>query len=402
MVDKCFHAMKYFSLLRWDEKKKLGGNQQGRQTYGSKPIATVPGTTTSSSSSSSSSSTSSVPDAAIAVASMHAPASAKAREYRNMKEEEWNTLARCKRLWGARVLSQMLEGVPVEKILKSVNEKAALAKPTSAYMTGLPETKLVDVERLKQDAKIMASKVQKFCAEIGDVSLERILKDFKETFDEDTKDIKKLLLVPGMTVRVAKGLFLHCEIVDHNDLASVSSIDEVALKLHLLQEFRYQDFNEDEDEEHHGEKQLSPPQRQQQQQQENQQQQSEENQQQQSVEGDSAAPQGIADIVTDIHMDTVESVDAPAVPPPKTKDELMRERIKSHVLNLVRAAKNMLEEELEEQNKTVATLAAAIEHADMAVEGREGNSSFSCMLGVTFISYITPYIHFSPLPPSFP
>jgi len=67
----------------------------------------------------------------------------------SLSRKDWKTLSSCKRLWAAMLLEKALDGRPTELLCKE-------------FGVG-PE----DVDALRFQVRIMASKVQKFCHEIG-------------------------------------------------------------------------------------------------------------------------------------------------------------------------------------------------------------------------------------------
>lgn len=66
-----------------------------------------------------------------------------------LNREEWKSLSRCKRLFAAMLLDQLLAGRSVD----------ALSKEYSIEPT--------EIETLRWQARMTAAKVQKICAEIG-------------------------------------------------------------------------------------------------------------------------------------------------------------------------------------------------------------------------------------------
>jgi hypothetical protein len=66
-----------------------------------------------------------------------------------LNREEWKTLSRCKRLYAAMLLDQLLAGRNIDALSKEYTVEPA------------------DIETLRWQARMTAAKVQKICAEIG-------------------------------------------------------------------------------------------------------------------------------------------------------------------------------------------------------------------------------------------
>jgi replicative superfamily II helicase len=104
-----------------------------------------------------------------------------------IKKEEWKILCCCKRFWAAFLFQNLLEGKQVNKVAKEYG------------------VDVVELENLQSQTKMMASKVQKFCGEIGWSSLEKMISDFKKNFDNDVSmQVQQLLSIPSMTKKVAQ------------------------------------------------------------------------------------------------------------------------------------------------------------------------------------------------------
>ena len=66
-----------------------------------------------------------------------------------LSKDDWKTLSRCRRLYAAMLLEQLLAGRPLDLLSKEFNVAAA------------------DIDALRFNARIMASKVHKLCSEVG-------------------------------------------------------------------------------------------------------------------------------------------------------------------------------------------------------------------------------------------
>ena len=114
--------------------------------------------------------------------------------HRNVRREEWTALSRCKRLWAALALQSLLDGRPIQQVAKEFDVDAA------------------DIDALLNSAQIMASKVARFCEQIGWTATERLVKEFQATLQlgrGDSKELVALLAVPQMPRKIAKVLSAH-------------------------------------------------------------------------------------------------------------------------------------------------------------------------------------------------
>ncbi|RYH19302.1 hypothetical protein EON65_26265 [archaeon] len=134
---------------------------------------------------------------------------------------EWHLLCICKRFWAAMVLQHILDGVSVDRLCKEY------------------QCEVQDIEDLQRKARMMGSKVQAFCKQLGWSTMYKLTKDFKHNLDADvSKEIKKLLLVPGMTLKVAKVLSDR-RVRSAEELVN-TSLDTVVLWLQLSLGFELQ------------------------------------------------------------------------------------------------------------------------------------------------------------------
>ena len=140
-------------------------------------------------------------------------------------EHEWDIICKCKRVWAARVLSALVDGEPM----------VAAARRFQADIN--------DLEHLQNQAKMLLTKVLKFCAEIGASALEKLFKHFKSRLDFDSpNEVTSLMVIPGMTRKTAKVL--------HESKPSISSISDLLAApianivniLHLSTTFRIPDL----------------------------------------------------------------------------------------------------------------------------------------------------------------
>lgn len=139
-----------------------------------------------------------------------------------IKEKEWVLLGRCKRLWGAQIMYNLLNGVPVGSVAKSF------------------QSTINAIESLQSSVKLFSGRMQKFCAEIGSVLLERIIKNFKENLDFHVpKELKSLFTVPLMNKKIARILFDALNISNVRELAEASA-EKIAHQFHLSMDFHLQ------------------------------------------------------------------------------------------------------------------------------------------------------------------
>jgi hypothetical protein len=113
------------------------------------------------------------------------------KNYKNVRKEEWRALTVCKRLWAAMALQGLLDG----------RSPAQLGKEFSVDPA--------EVDALRHGAQIMASKVVRFCEQVGWTAMERMLKDFQASLQlgrDDPPQLTELLTVPQMPRKIAKVL----------------------------------------------------------------------------------------------------------------------------------------------------------------------------------------------------
>jgi replicative superfamily II helicase len=111
--------------------------------------------------------------------------------YKNVRKEEWRALTVCKRLWAAMALQGLLDGRSSAQVGKEFGVDGA------------------EVDALRQGAQIMASKVVRFCEQVGWTAMERMLKDFQVSLQlgrDDPLQLTELLAVPQMPRKIAKVL----------------------------------------------------------------------------------------------------------------------------------------------------------------------------------------------------
>jgi DNA polymerase theta len=138
--------------------------------------------------------------------------------------KDWKVICSCKRIWIALLLQTVLDGYPIEQIAKEYN------------------IEVMEIENLQRNSKIIGFKLEKFCKEMGWISLQHVLKHFKNTLDfEIPKEFKQLLKVPGLSRKVAKVL-VENDITTPQDLLS-RSVEEIVQYMQLSLGFELQDLN---------------------------------------------------------------------------------------------------------------------------------------------------------------
>ena len=127
---------------------------------------------------------------------------------RKYNVNEWETLAKWKRVWTAIVLNHALD----ERIssIESVATRFQL--------------EISDLEGLLYSGKIVASKLQQFCQEIGHNQVAVLIKEYKSNFDKDiSTELKPLLIIPSMNLKIARVLYDTLHITNLNDLLNTST-----------------------------------------------------------------------------------------------------------------------------------------------------------------------------------
>ena len=105
----------------------------------------------------------------------------------NWKEDDLKLLGRCKRFWGAYIMFDMMKGLPVADAMKRYN------------------LSLADLEGLQWQTQLIAAKVQKFCSEIGQSAIEKLIANTREHLNSAVpKELRELVKIPRMNCKVAK------------------------------------------------------------------------------------------------------------------------------------------------------------------------------------------------------
>jgi DNA polymerase theta len=139
--------------------------------------------------------------------------------------KDWKLICSCKRVWIALLLQSVLDGYPLEQIAKEYS------------------IEVMEIENLQRNSKIISVKLEKFCKEMGWISLQHVLKHFKNTLDfEIPKEFKPLLKIPGLSRKVAKVLV-------ENDINTpqeflTHSVEEIVQYMQLSLGFELQDLND--------------------------------------------------------------------------------------------------------------------------------------------------------------
>jgi hypothetical protein len=109
----------------------------------------------------------------------------------SLNADEWKMLIATKRLWAAMVLQGLLDGLSYEYLAKEFTAET------------------IDIETIQKTSKMMISKVERFCKEMGWNGLEKVISSFKDdlNFDNIPKELSQLLgKIPLMPRKVAKVL----------------------------------------------------------------------------------------------------------------------------------------------------------------------------------------------------
>eukprot|EP01034_Spumella_vulgaris_P022317 gene22317-28435_t len=146
----------------------------------------------------------------------------------SLSKQDWKVLSHCKRLWAAMALNSLLEGRPVHLVASDLGVDTA------------------EVETLRKNAKIMCSKVTKFCDEIGWSPLSRMVTSFAPLLDVDSpKELLSLLTIPNMTRKIALVLVQNgITTAEVFAAAGERSAASVAQMLQLSIGFEMQDIDE--------------------------------------------------------------------------------------------------------------------------------------------------------------
>ena len=105
----------------------------------------------------------------------------------NWKEEDLKLLGCCKRFWGAYIMFDIMKGLPIAVAMKKFNIEFA------------------DIEALQWQTQLIAAKVQKFCSEIGQSAIEKLIANVREHLNSSVpKELRDLVKIPRMNSKVAK------------------------------------------------------------------------------------------------------------------------------------------------------------------------------------------------------
>ena len=105
----------------------------------------------------------------------------------NWKEEDLKLLGCCKRFWGAFVIFDIMKGLPISVAMKKFNIEYA------------------DIESLLWHTHLNAAKVQKFCSEIGQSAIEKLIGNLREQMNSNVpSELRELVKIPRINVKVAK------------------------------------------------------------------------------------------------------------------------------------------------------------------------------------------------------
>ena len=128
------------------------------------------------------------------------------RNHAQLSEYEITILARCRRLWAALALRNIIEdGHPRELIAQEYS------------------VSLGDIQSLLKSSRMLAQKIQRFSGEIGWPSLEKLMLNFNDKLDIDIPStLRDLMSIPILSLRVAKVLQAN-NIERLTDLCTLSS-----------------------------------------------------------------------------------------------------------------------------------------------------------------------------------
>lgn len=142
-----------------------------------------------------------------------------------LSPDSWRVLCNSRQLWAASALQMVLdEAAPIDQIAKTYGVQAA------------------DIENLVHRTRVMASKVCRFCENIGWSTLGKLITDFKLVLDDfcsghaANADLAPLLSVVRMPVKLARLLVEKCEICTPTEFILVAP-EVVAQHLHKLHGF---------------------------------------------------------------------------------------------------------------------------------------------------------------------
>ena len=100
---------------------------------------------------------------------------------RKYNAHEWETLAKWKRVWTAIILNHALD------------ERVSSIESVATRF----QIEISDLEGLLYSGKIVASKLQQFCQEIGHNQIAVLIKEYKSNFDKNIpSELKPLLIIP--------------------------------------------------------------------------------------------------------------------------------------------------------------------------------------------------------------
>ncbi len=132
-----------------------------------------------------------------------------------INEEEIALLAKVKRLWTALLLNSIME---------NDSNNVNLSKQ---FNISLNELKIIKKASINN-----ASKMQRFCTQLGWTSMEKIVQYVKSQLNiKKTKELKELLKIPGINKKFAK-LLIDIDIHSAEELISYST-DKLMEKIHL-------------------------------------------------------------------------------------------------------------------------------------------------------------------------
>lgn len=135
-----------------------------------------------------------------------------------------------KRLWIPMILQSLLDGYPVEQVMKE-------------YMIDQQMQEMV--ESVSRNSQMIAAKLERFCKEMGWTGLMKVIHHMKEQLQDMVKvpkECKKLLAIPNLHRRVAKVL-VENHIDTPEDIVQYSSVEEIAQYLQLSLGFELQVSN---------------------------------------------------------------------------------------------------------------------------------------------------------------
>ena len=127
---------------------------------------------------------------------------------RKYNAHEWENLAKWKRVWTAIILNHALD----ERI-------SSIESVATRF-----QIEISDLEGLLYSGKIVASKLQQFCQEIGHNQIAVLIKEYKSNFDKNIpSELKPLLIIPSMNLKIARVLYDTLNIANLNDLLNTST-----------------------------------------------------------------------------------------------------------------------------------------------------------------------------------